>query len=90
MTRAPPTDSAAYIRSDYTRRLERLRRRTAASENRATLQEIGEDVSELAFTAPESLLPDIGDLVDRIYDKRERLALAPAKAAAEEGASPPL
>jgi hypothetical protein len=66
-----------------------LRRRCAASENRATLQEISEDVSELAFTAPESLLHEIGDLQDRINDKRERLALAPTRATAVDEAPPP-
>jgi hypothetical protein len=59
-------------------RLQDMRRRLAATENQDTLRRIAVDVSELAMTAPENLLGDIGDVVDRAAEKIERLS--PSKA----------
>jgi hypothetical protein len=55
-------------------RLQDMRRRLASTENQDTLRRIGVDVAELAMTAPENLLGDISELVDRVHAKTEHLA----------------
>jgi hypothetical protein len=55
-------------------RLQRLRKRLCATEVLQTIKAISEAASELALTAPESILPDIADFVDRAAEKAERLS----------------
>jgi hypothetical protein len=60
-----PVPAAEQLRS--------LRWRLAATENKATLQSIGEECEELSWIAPENLLAEIGALKKRIVAKAARL-----------------
>jgi hypothetical protein len=51
-----------------------LRKRLASTEVIQTIRAISEAASELALTAPDDLLSDIGEFVDRCAEKAERLA----------------
>jgi hypothetical protein len=52
----------------------RLRKRLASTEVPGTIRAISEAASESALTAPEDLLSDIADFIDRCAEKAERVA----------------
>jgi hypothetical protein len=61
-----------------------LRKRLAATETIGTIRAIGEAASELALTAPESLLSDIAAFIDRVHSKLDHLVPAAPKAVSEK------
>jgi hypothetical protein len=60
--------------ASHVEKLQGFRRRLAATEIAGTVRAIGEAASELALTAPEDLLEDIGTFIDRVHEKLERIA----------------
>jgi hypothetical protein len=70
------------------RQIELLRRVLAETENLKMLQAISVAVSELAESAAEAVLDEVGELVDRVHDKLERLAEPPPPTPSQRARAP--